>query len=305
MHDTALNPARPLPAPSQVSRPVTNLPELGIAPGPVCRVFGMRRSGNHAIINWLQRNAPGGKAVFFNNCVPGRNPFRAFAMVEVNGRRRPGRAGDDPARLARAAGNGAAVIFSYEDAMPNQRRKRAVSGDLDEGAIDHEIVICRGFLNWSASMVKKLQANPAFTPARRTAIVLRALEVYGKMLELVLDAEALGLAVIRYDAWHGSPAYRERVLERLGFDCRDNGLGEVQSYGNGSSFQKEAGNAEDLRPESRWEAMREDTEYAIVLWLAARDEAFRAKLAQVFPEDAERLAGLACDVPKRISGAGA
>ncbi|MEQ9261510.1 MAG: hypothetical protein RIG84_20670 [Roseovarius sp.] len=297
----ALSTRRPAPVPG----PMSALPELGIVPGPVCRVFGMRRSGNHAIINWLQRNAPGGGAVFFNNCVPGKNPFRSFAMVEVNGRRRPGRAGDDPASFATQAGDGAAVIFSYEDAMPNETRKRAVSGDIDEAAIGHEIVICRSFLNWSASLVKKLRPNPSYTPARRTAIVLRAVETYGKMLELVLEAEALGLTVIQYDAWHGSPEYREEVLARLGFAARDNGLGEVQSYGNGSSFQTEATRAEELRPESRWEAMRADTEYRIVLWLAARDAAFCAKLEQVFPEDAARLAGLATDAPPGLSEVGA
>ena len=35
--------------------------QLGIIPGVALRLFGMRRSGNHAIVGWMQRNAPGGR----------------------------------------------------------------------------------------------------------------------------------------------------------------------------------------------------------------------------------------------------
>ena len=41
---------------------------LGFTPGQALRIFGMRRSGNHAIANWLQRNSATGRAVFLNNC---------------------------------------------------------------------------------------------------------------------------------------------------------------------------------------------------------------------------------------------
>lgn len=268
-------------------------PELGIAPGPVLRIFGMRRSGNHAIINWLSRNAPGGRSVFFNNCTAGRKPFQTFRAVEINGRRRPGSAGDDPAEFAKRAGDGAAVILSYEDAMPNEQRKRPVSVDLDEAAIDHDIVICRSFLNWAASLTKKLQGNPGYVGHQRVAVALRALETYSKMLELVIDAEALGVTVIRYDDWFASTAYRASLLDRFGFTLLDDSLGEVQRYGNGSSFQSEATAAGELRPLSRWQEMAGEPEYRIVLWMAAQDAGLRAKLAQVYPEDARQLDALA------------
>lgn len=273
----------------------TGWADLGIVPGPVLRVFGMRRSGNHAIINWLARNAPGGRSVFFNNCTAGRDPFASFRAVEIDGRRRPGSAGDNPAEFARRAGDGAAVIFSYEDAMPNERRKRPVSVGVDEGAIDFEVIVCRGFLNWAASLLRKLQGNPAYGAHQRVAIVLRAVELYSLMLDLAIAEEELGLVVIRYDDWIAQPAYRAGLLERLGFERRDDTLGEVQRYGNGSSFQKEAVSAEDLRPENRWREMSDDPEYRIVLWLAAQDAGLRDKLSRVFPADAAGLQRLAAN----------
>ena len=284
---------------------MTAWPELGIAPGPVLRVFGLRRSGNHAVINWLGRNAPGGKSVFFNNCTPGRKPFETFRAVEVNGRRRPGSAGDDPVGFARRAGDGAAVILSYEDAMPNERRKRPISAGLDETAIDAEVIVCRGFLNWAASLLKKVQGNAAYAAHQRVAIMLKGVEIYALMLDLVIARDELGLVVIRYDDWLSSPDYRAGLLARLGLAARDNTLGEVQPYGNGSSFQKDAGSVEDLRPGERCAQMADDPEYRITLWLAAQDGALRDKLAEVFPDDAadlERLAGDATDPVAALTG---
>ncbi|WP_397544028.1 hypothetical protein [Roseovarius salis] len=276
--------------------------DLGITPGPVLRVFGMRRSGNHAVINWLGRNAPGGRSVFFNNCTPGRNPFETFRAVEVNGRRRPGRAEDGAAGFASHAGDGAAVIFSYEDAMPNERRRQPVSAGMEERRIDLDVIICRGFLNWAASLARKLQGNPGYTPAQRVSIVLKSVGLYGRMLDLVIAESELGLVTIRYDDWMAAPGYRARLLERLGFERRDDTLGEVQRYGNGSSFQDDAP-AEELRTADRWREMGDDPEYRIVLWLAAQDAELLQKLSRVFPDDAGKLALLTDEpVPTALPG---
>lgn len=274
---------------------MTAWPALGIAPGPVLRVFGLRRSGNHAVINWLQRNAPGGRALFFNNCAAGRDPFMSFRAVEIDGRHAGG-AEADPRRLARDAGDGTALILSYEDAMPNARRRRPVSAGIDEAAVDFEVIVARGFLNWAASLVKKLQANPDFTAHRRVGIVLKAVGTYGQMLDILLAEDAPGVVPIRYDDWMVSPEYRAGILRRLGFELRDDSLGVVQPYGNGSSFQ-DAAAVDELQTNQRWRQMEHDPEYRIVLWLAAQDAGLCARLARVFPGDAAQLDGLAARPP--------
>lgn len=268
--------------------PKTAWPALGIAPGPVLRVFGLRRSGNHAVINWLQRNAPGGRALFFNNCALGRDPFASFRAVEIDGRPAGG-ARADPRRLAREAGDGAALILSYEDAMPDARRRHPVSTGIDAAAVDFEVIVARGFLNWAASLVKKLQDNPDFTAPRRVGIVLKAVGTYVRMLDILLAEQVPGVVAIRYDDWTVSPAYRAATLARLGFANRDDSLGAVQPYGNGSSFDDSDATTGEPRTHTRWRQMEDDPEYRIVLWLAARDAALQDRLARAFPQDAARL----------------
>lgn len=284
---------------------MTAWPQLGITPGPVLRVFGMRRSGNHAVINWLARNAPDGRSLFFNNCTPGRKPFETYRAVEIDGARVAGNGGD-PVKLAGRAGDGTALIFSYEDVMPAERRKRPISVGVDEALISHDVVICRGFLNWAASLLKKVQGNDAFSAHQRVGIVLKALNGYSQMLKLAMSEAELGVLVIRYEPWMTDAGYRADILKRLGFEARDDGLGEVQRYGNGSSFQTEAGAVEELNTLDRWKEMRDDPEYRIVTWLAAQDEALCDRLLKICPGDAQQLirlrqSGMAGEAPRNNS----
>ena len=44
------------------------------------RIFGIKRSGNHAIINWLFYQIPN-KAVFLNNCYPAGKKLRLYEGI--------------------------------------------------------------------------------------------------------------------------------------------------------------------------------------------------------------------------------
>ena len=265
---------------------------LGIVPGPVFRACGMRRSGNHAITGWLQRNAPRRASVFLNNCKPGKNPLESFTAIEINAVR----GAADPARanLPKAtvpAGDGALLLFSYEDTSPVEfAGRRALSGDFDETLIGTDLLIYRSFLNWCASLLKKLQRNPGYSLSHRAAILLRAFGTYARILTLVAQSpQARGRVCICYDDWVSSAPYRMGILKALGLPCHDNSLGPVQEYGGGSSFQKSAQSPEDLQTGRRWHQMRDDPEFLALLHLAARDTALLDPLAQVFPHDCDRL----------------
>jgi hypothetical protein len=260
---------------------------LGFTPGKVVRMFGMRRSGNHAIADWLQRNAAAAGSLFLNNCAARRNPLTNYRSLELNGKRVGGDARTHGATLR----DGAFLLISYEDTSPAEAvKKRPISDGFDESLIDSEIVIYRGFLNWSASLLKKLQSNSGYSPIARNVVLLRAVDTYARILDLVERADALGLVAIRYEDWCHSAAYRADNLTRIGLSARDNRLGEVQPYGGGSSFQKDATDAADLQTEKRWQAMATDLEYAAVLSICARDPALTERLGRLFPDDAARLA---------------
>ncbi len=262
---------------------------LGFTPARVLRLYGMRRSGNHAIADWLQRNRPGQGTVFLNNCAPGKSPLEGFRMIEVN--RIQGAARTAHRKLAKTcapAGPDGMLLFSYEDTPPGVlRRGRAVSGDFDATTIDAEVVIYRSFLNWSASLLRKLQRNPEYSPTRRAAILLRAVDDYVQMLTAL---ETPAITGICYDDWLERAAYRTERLRHLGLPERDNGLGQVQRYGGGSSFQDDATDPVQLDTARRAAQMADDPDHACFLDIASRDGALIAALTRHFPDDAAALA---------------
>jgi len=269
---------------------------LGIVPGRVFRACGMRRSGNHAIANWLQRNAPLQSSVFLNNCKPGKNPLDSFSSIEINATR--GGANQARTNLPKAtgsAGDGALFLFSYEDASPlDFTGNRALSGDFDENLITTDLLIYRGFLNWCASLLKKLQRNPIYSLSRRISIILKAIDTYSRLLMLVADnAQNPDQVCICYDQWASGETYRADILQSLQLPSHDNSLGPVQPYGGGSSFQKSARSPDELQTNRRWQQMAQDPEFLAVLYLAAQDTALTDALSHVFPQDCDRLAAFA------------
>lgn len=265
-------------------------------PSRTLRAFGMRRSGNHAIIDWLQRNAPDGKSVFLNNCRAGRTPLGNFSGIEVNGgfvqQRKAMRS--MPASTSEA-GDGALFLFSYEDVSPADfKEPRRVSGEFDTALIDSEVLIYRGFLNWAASLLKKLQGNPGYSLSRRCSIVLQTIERYVRLLSLV-DAPVKGKPAVGicYDRWFSDAEYRSSLLSQLGLSERDNTVGTVQRYGGGSSFQKDAADASELETSGRWLQMADDEEFQSILLLASRDVRLMQQLERHFPKDAEKISPLA------------
>lgn len=277
---------------------------LGFAPGAALRMFGMRRSGNHAVAGWLQRNAPDGRAVFLNNCKPAAHPFKSFRGIEVN--RTPGPVRKAKADLAAAAGqarDGALLLISYEDCCPGDfSLDQPVSGGFAEELLTGNILIIRSFLNWAASLLKKMQPNPSYTLSQRCGILLRSFATYTRMLELAGQAGDLGLTVVRYDDWVADAESRNRTLDALGLAARDNTLGAVQRYGGGSSFQKDAATAADLQTSQRWQQMAENAEFQAVLHLAARDAALLGQLERHYPQDAARLLRVAEQAPLAPGG---
>ena len=271
-----------------------------ISPVHVAQVFGMRRSGNHAIINWLMRNAPDAATggLFYNNCRPGTDPTRSFAALDVYGadfsliparkipldRRRP------------MAGAQPLLLVSYEDVMPRPADKPLKAGK-GLARVDSTIVIYRSFLNWAASLLAKIQKNPGYGPVERMRIMFRAMQTYRQGLERLAEPQVTGIC---YDSWAASAETRAALLDRLGLPCRDNGLGEVQRFGGGSSFSSTA-KPEALETLSRADQMAQDPEFQVMLWSVAHDAAYVEALIPHFPQDAERLARLAETASTRIT----
>ncbi|WP_299043711.1 hypothetical protein [uncultured Tateyamaria sp.] len=255
--------------------------DTGLVPGRVLRIYGMRRSGNHALIDWIMRNAPGGNGLFLNNCRHGGDPVASCSSLSLfeNGAD-AGRGGKW--KKIDLAGDKPFVAVSYEDRMPPAAPKPLFA------CPETLVIIYRSFLHWAASLLRKIQGNGGYGPLDRNRVMARALSTYGDMLVRVQDDDIVALC---YDDWTSDPQYRETALARLGLPGRDLGLGTVQRYGGGSSFQNAADVAE-LTTDKRSAQMADDHEYQMLLWTASRDTGFMTKLAKLFPADAKRLDGL-------------
>ena len=256
----------------------------------------MRRSGNHAIIDWLMRNAPEAASggVFFNNCKFGKEVLSNYGSLDVYDAQRqvmPHVDIPDPARIVRA-GAAPMVVVSYEDRMPQPagQPQKASSGmtGLD---FAHQVIVYRSFLNWSASLLAKIKKNSGFGATDRLRIMTLAFATYIQGLDRI--AAAKDIVAICYDNWMTSEAYRAGVLRTLGLPVRDLSRGKVQRYGGGSSFQRKAGSADELDSVARDAAMADDLEYGLLAWTAAHDLRFMERLIPHFEDDAERLATLA------------
>ena len=192
-------------------------------PGRVLRIYGMRRSGNHALINWIMRNAPGGNGLFLNNCRVGGDPIVTCSSLSLfEGGAEAGRGGKW--RKIDRAGARPFVAVSYEDRMPPADPKPlfAVSETL--------VIIYRSFLHWAASLLRKIQGNDAYGPLDRNRVMGRALSTYAEMLTRVQDDDVVPLC---YDDWTANAHYREKALTRLTLPGQDLSLGAVQRFGGG------------------------------------------------------------------------
>ncbi|WP_147107945.1 hypothetical protein [Tateyamaria sp. syn59] len=252
--------------------------DAGLVPGRVLRIYGMRRSGNHALINWIMRNAPGGNGLFMNNCRHGGDPIVTCSSLSLfEGGSEVGQGGKWK-RIDRAGAKPFTAV-SYEDRVPPATPKALFA------AAETLVIIYRSFLHWAASLLRKIQGNDGFGPLDRNRIMGRAVSTYSDMLTRVKDDDVVPLC---YDSWTADEHYREEALTRLNLPGKDLSLGTVQRFGGGSSFQ-DATAAADLKIDQRSAQMADDHEYQMLLWTAARDDSFMTKLAQHFPGDAKRL----------------
>lgn len=258
-------------------------------------MYGMRRSGNHAIASWLQRNAPQGKALFLNNCRRGATPLKSFSAIEVNGQSsNHSLARENFVSFGQGIGDGGLFLVSYEDSTISfDRDDRPMSRDVPPTFFDHELMVVRSFLNWMASLIKKLELNPELTTVRRIATALRAADVYRQLLA---DIDRRDVISVCYDRWCSDEEYRAALLAQLGLAVQDNSLGEVTSYGGGSSFQKTTQSAQELQTDSRWRQMRDHAVFKATIDAAAQDPVLIAAIGEKYPFDAAVLTDVAAGV---------
>lgn len=202
-------------------------------------VWGLKRSGNHLIANWIYANYggvtkaplvtdglhqqfcdgfvdPEAGVAFYNNC--GRLHSRHFGLGTLQ-----------PNDFRRAAQPHRCTIFGIEDCSLSLADRTA---GITEST---SVLILRDPLNALASRLEAARSRPVLFPVDEGFID-------------VLDgycAEALGhteflpaKVVISFNRFVDEPAYRDALADELGFINLD-AVSEVSSYGGGSSFSSD------------------------------------------------------------------
>lgn len=188
---------------------------------------GMKRSGNHAVIEWL---LPQLSCAFVNNAIPlgpilrGR-PFPAPIMFSSWLAKQ---------EIAAEAQSQRGLLVSLEDHDLN------VSPFGCEGLHLQRILLVRqpGSL-FSSRLRKAWQVDmPAYTRSYENTVMQRAIGIWKQHARCYLGEDDVfpGRVAILFDAWVSDPHYRAAVSSALGVGFRDIGFGRVADIGGGSSF---------------------------------------------------------------------
>lgn len=219
-------------------------------------LFGLRRSGNHALVDWLKGHFRPEEVAFLNSA--DLAPFRLdgdtysvdFGKYR-NLRRRPGQR---------------VLIVSYENLDPLLFPRSRNAGIA---ARSHGLILLRDLLNMAASIARSAREAPSFAYRYR----LRDFpDLWCRYAHLHL-APPGGWKAISYNAWVENAAYRAHLQRSLGLPMIEVSRDHVSAIGGGSSFEGTSrdGEAAKMAVLRRWEEMQDDPMFQFLL--LAEDEA--------------------------------
>lgn len=216
---------------------------------------GLKRSGNHAVINWLLGQKP---YVFYNNIIPvapillGQKPFPPQVPLD---RWLSAKVKFWPRRVL--AFRGKSVLVSLEDHPTSLRPFSRI------GVPTINILLLRDVRNLLASRIRKSsrKPHPAY-PKSNDADMQRVVGLWkDHAREFLGETDHLAHRVcVYFDAWFVAEDYRREVSRQLGLAFSDAGLSQVSRMGGGSSFDSTQydGNSAQMQVLDRVDALSAD-----------------------------------------------
>jgi hypothetical protein len=232
------------------------------------RIYALRRSGHHAILNWIRAHIPG-RHCLLNDCIPGKNPLascsRGNSVISAP-------TGEHYRLLWRLEQSGwrakkGTLLYNYEDTDFSQYQPNAAleQSQLGKSGSAKSILILRDPFNQFASKLRWARGD-ILTPSIESVEQLPALwKTYAR--EALGETEFLpNRTVINYNDWFLSREYRDRLGPELGFSNQDHTIKQVARFGPttwGDSFDglKYDGNADQMKVLERWKEYADDNFY--------------------------------------------
>ena len=219
-------------------------------------IFGIKRTGNHAIVNWIAGHFKE-PIYFYNNLLPFHHPFqrdynrRGYKCLEIT----------QPDRCQYTKKN--CIIYSYEDFNIELLKDREIVSDRDniigKSRNYRQILILRDPFNLFASryLNSKNDKKMSFKQELLDLWITYAKEYLNKTSYLK------NKVCVNFNEWFSDKPYRVRLSSRLGLKHTDEGLNYMMETGHGSSFSelRYRQNAQKLKVNDRWERFVSDKVY--------------------------------------------
>ena len=235
------------------------------------RFFGLSRSGNHAVINWIIRQLEG--SYCFLNCAELKhNPF--LTARPLNDQGVVFRTNMEKFNLEKEQRGEISkkdyLLYNHEDCFLGAANKKQLLEKhkqwLGQAGNRNDILILRDPFNLFASRMKSGLLRGHYTHHGVRPISLLTLKRIYKQhaREFLGEKNNLRNKIgINFNSWTRDEAYRKKIARELGIPYSVTGLGEVPGVAGGSSFDgtRYSGEAQKMNLNSRWEHFAENEEY--------------------------------------------
>ncbi|MCC5931178.1 MAG: hypothetical protein JJU28_18160 [Cyclobacteriaceae bacterium] len=199
---------------------------------------GLKRSGNHAIINWIIGQEPG-VIGFYNDLPIEKSMFKGqmeshFSIVKTK--------------------FPASVICSYEDKLPkdvfSNKNINHIKKTFGHFQSIIKIILIRDPFNYFSSRMHHHNNIKLFSDNPETLLDnINKWKIYARTI--IMDKNIHNYLFINYNDWVLNLQYRKKISTLIGVKFNDIRFLEQSKYGKGSSFQMN--NREFL---SRWKKSR-------------------------------------------------
>jgi len=217
------------------------------------QVYGLQRSGNHGIINWITAQGSS-KVCHINGVFPGINPWQKNWGVSYQRFDYWPSQRDASGAFVRKN----MLLCSYEnrelaDALAQDRGTFAKY--VGHSRSTYAVLILRDPYNTFASWLK---SGWDVTPA-----IVQLWKDYAKEFLDITHTLPQDKVLINFNRWFQDQDYRRQLSQQLGLPFSDEGLEQVSHNGGGSSFDQQAfkGKAKQMKLLERFQSFIEDKRF--------------------------------------------
>ena len=255
------------------------------------RVFAMKRSGHHAVMDWIRRHFSG-PVYLLNNCSYSRNSL--FSSTRCGRLSEQARFGGrvslffDDQQLVRQVEHlrkdqlleqpqhrletlesaehqilnenniplqRDAYLFNLED-FPLDRVEEIPFSAAKRGESQHirNVIVLRDPFNWLASRYK---GDFPIDDEIISAWCTHCREALGETSFLTDPL------FVNYNRWFSDSEYRQKLTDQLGLEIPEPGIGEMANFGGGSSFtgMEHRRDASSMDVLNRWKVLKDEPSY--------------------------------------------